>query len=111
MKSLLLVVAAIVLIGCSTDWKASVESDTAWSGTFGNRTVAGEGHRIVDLPDNIGQVCCTVYKETEYGYLKVQIFNDGDTFTPDGEMAITTASYGMVNVCTPYEHHHNGYYY
>ena len=98
-KSIFIILTMILLVGCSTDWKAKVESDTAWSGAFGNRTVAGVGSKVIDLPDD-DVTCCVVQKQTKEGYLKVSVVNEGNSTAPNGESASTIAEYGVVIVCS-----------
>jgi len=89
----------LLLLGCN-DWKAKVESNTSWSGSFSGRTVDGSGNQTVDIDDD-GVVCCVVQKETEGGRLKVTIVNEGSNpFRSEGESKETTAAYGLVTVCT-----------
>ncbi|GJQ22187.1 MAG: hypothetical protein HBSIN02_25420 [Bacteroidia bacterium] len=96
---LFIVAVAVVFVGCSDDWKAKVESDTSWSGSFSGRTVDGTGNQTVDLDDD-EVVCCVVQKQTERGRLKVSIVNEGSNpFASDGESKETTAAYGVVSVC------------
>lgn len=93
----LLFFASLVIVGCS-DYKAKVESNTSWSGAFGNRTVDGNGNQTIDLDDTDIQ-CCTVQKQTTQGRLKVTILDEG-FLGSDGESAETTAEYGVVTVCS-----------
>jgi len=94
----LLALSTLILAGC-TDWKAKVESNTRWSGSFSGRTVDGNGNKTIDLDDDDVQ-CCVVQKETEQGFLKVSIVNEGSNpFASDGESKETTAAYGVVSVC------------
>lgn len=98
----LLVLSGIcVLCGCSIDYKAEVESNTSWSGSFGGRTVDGTGNRTIDLPDEHPQ-CCVVQKDTESGYLKVRVVADGGgIFGPsDSDWVETTAAYGVATACS-----------
>lgn len=94
----LLFIFAIIVTGC-TDWKAKVESNTSWSGSFSGRTVDGRGNKTVDLDyDDI--ICCVVQKQTVEGYLRVSIVDEGSNpFATDGESKETTAAYGVVSVC------------
>jgi len=94
---LLIAIASLIIVGCS-DFKAKVESDTSWSGAFGNRTVDGNGNKIIDLEDSDTQ-CCVVQKQTKHGRLKVTIIDEG-FLGMDGEFAETTAEYGVVSVCS-----------
>jgi len=93
----LLVFLSFIIISC-TDYKAKVESNTSWSGAFGNRTVDGSGNQTVDLDDDEIQ-CCVVQKQTTTGRLKVTIVDEG-FLGADGESAETTAEYGVVSVCS-----------
>lgn len=72
----------------------AVHSDTKWSGSFGNRTVDGEGNDRVYLPT--GKVdCVVVQKQTESGFLRVSIWRGEDHTEP----VETTARYGVVTAC------------
>lgn len=99
MKKILFLLAfvSIIAVGCS-DFKARVESDTSWSGAFGNRTVDGNGNQTIDLDDKDTQ-CCVVQKQTKHGRLKITIIDEG-FLGMDGESAETTAEYGVVSACS-----------
>jgi hypothetical protein len=94
---ILFIFLAFFIIGC-TDYKAKVESNTSWSGAFGNRTVDGRGNQTIDLDDDDVQ-CCTVQKQTEEGRLKITIVDEG-FWGSDGESAETTAAFGVVSACS-----------
>ena len=98
---ILICLSSLFFISCSADYKAEVQSNTSWSGAFGNRTVDGTGNRTIDIPDDPPQ-CCVVQKETEQGFLKVRIVaKGGGIFGPDdSEWVETTAAYGVVTVCS-----------
>jgi hypothetical protein len=99
---LVLVTTIVIASGCGVDYKAEVQSDTSWSGAFGNRTVDGRGNKTVDLPDEHPQ-CCVVQKQTEQGYLRVRVKAEGGMwlFGPDdSDWAETRAEYGVVSVCS-----------
>jgi hypothetical protein len=89
-----------LFVAC-TDYKAKIESDTSWSGAFGNSTVDGTGSRSIDLPDD-GIQCCTVQKQNKKGRLKITIINDTSNPLLSTELnsAETTAEYGVVSACT-----------
>lgn len=92
-------IAVLFLIGCTPEWKAKVESDTSWSGSFNGRTVDGRGNQTVDLgTDEI--VCATVQKATRTGRLKVTIEDEGTLSFYEGESKETTAEYGVVTACS-----------
>jgi hypothetical protein len=97
-KLFLIYSSSVFLIGCS-DYKAEVESDTCWSGWFGDRTVDGSGNMVIDLDDD-EQQCCTIYKQTAYGRLSIRIINES-IFYCDGEDAETWAAFGGVEACSP----------
>ncbi|MDD5088773.1 MAG: hypothetical protein PHI18_08245 [bacterium] len=78
------------------NWVADVQSNTSWSGYFGNRTVDGSGNEVVDLPDD-EIVCCSVQKQTEAGTLTVTVKDQHNGTTK--ESATTNAEYGVVSVC------------
>lgn len=101
----------LALMGCeeSNDYYAVVDSNTTWSGVFGNRTVDGSGHNEVDLPDN--SPCVVASIQTETGFLTVTVMSHvtGGGIMGIGERndreqqdtATTEASHGMVAVCAP----------
>ena len=95
---LLLIFFSLLIYNCS-DYKAEIESDTYWSGWFGDRTVAGSGNMVVDLDDDESQ-CCEVYKETAHGWLRITIINES-IFYCDGGDAETFAAFGGVSSCSP----------
>jgi hypothetical protein len=95
---LLLIFLPLLILGCS-DYKAEIESNTSWSGWFGDRTVAGSGNMTIDLDDDESQ-CCEVYKETGYGWLRISIINES-IFYCDGGDAETLAPFGGVSACSP----------
>lgn len=100
MKLTACVVLGLMMIGC-TNYKAYVESDTSWSGSFGGRTVDGIGNKTIDLDDDKTQ-CCVVGKKTPYGRLKVTIKDESGIplFGGEKDSKETTAAYGVVTVCT-----------
>ena len=95
---LLLIFFSLLILGCS-DYKAEVDSNTSWSGWFGDRTIAGSGSMTIDLDDDETQ-CCEVWKETGYGWLRIRIINES-FFYCDGGDAETAAPYGGVSACSP----------
>ncbi|MBT4851326.1 MAG: hypothetical protein HON37_04565 [Candidatus Marinimicrobia bacterium] len=95
---LYLIFLILVFLGC-TDYKAEIESDTSWSGSFGNRTVDGSGDKTIDIPDD-NIVCCVAQKSTTGGFLKIRIVDDGAIlFGTKTDWVKTTAEYGVVSVC------------
>jgi len=96
-----LAVGVLLFLGCSADYKAEVQSDTEWSGAFGNRTVDGIGNTTIDLPDEHPQ-CCAVQKQTEGGYLQVRVVCEGGGLLApeDSDWVTTYAEYGVVTVCS-----------
>lgn len=100
MIKLCVFILTVFLIGCSDHWKAKVESNTSWSGSFNGTTVDGHGNQTVDL-GNDDIVCCVVQKQTTGGRLKVSIVNESNNplGSGDGESKETTAQYGVVSVC------------
>ncbi len=100
-KFVFILLCMVVLVSCSVDYEAEVQSDTSWSGSFGNRSVDGSGNRTIDLPDEHPQ-CCVVQKDTEAGFLRVRITAEGGgIFGPDDTGWVeTTAAYGIVSVCS-----------
>lgn len=99
--ALIICLGVIIFSGCAVNYKAEVQSNTSWSGSFSNRTVDGSGNRTVDLPDD-PPVCCVVQKETESGYLRVRVIAKGGGILgpSDGEWVETTAAYGVVTACS-----------
>ncbi len=101
MLKIVVLLGLLAFAGCSKDIKCEVRSDTSWSGAFGDRTVDGAGSTTVDLPDDSPQ-CCVVQKETESGYLEIQVISEGSGFlnpTTEGNAVRTTAAYGVVSAC------------
>jgi hypothetical protein len=91
----ILILFALMLIGCDDPketgpWIAHVESNTSWSGYFGNASVDGVGNKTITMGDSDVE-CCAVQKLTPQGSLSVWI--------EGGESGSTTAAYGMVTVC------------
>lgn len=87
---------------CSRDWKVKVESNTSWSGAFGNRTVDGTGNRTIDIPDDPPE-CVVVQKDTEQGFLSIETFTEGNgIFAPEkrNSNVTTTAAFGLVSDCS-----------
>ncbi len=98
-KFTLLLFLTFLIISC-TDYKAKVESNTTWSGSFGNRTVDGSGNQTVNLPDD-DIVCCVVQKQTSQGFLHVKIVDEGSfLFNNETKWVKTTAEYGVVSLCS-----------
>jgi hypothetical protein len=101
-------VGSIALAGCGQDLKAKVESNTSWSGAFGNRSVDGSGSKTVDLPDDRPQ-CAVVQKSTQGGSLTVRIICENTGLAAmfgaedEEDSATTTAAYGVVSVCSDAE--------
>jgi hypothetical protein len=96
---LILTFSLLLLVGCAPDWKARVESNTSWSGSFGGRTVDGHGNQTVGLGSG-EVVCCVVQKNTTGGRLKVSIVDESTFGLGSGESNETTAQYGCVSVCS-----------
>ena len=98
MRAMVCLVLAFGLLAC-TDYQAEVESDTSWSGAFGDRTVDGTGNQVVDLPDDWPQ-CVVVQKQTIHGFLRVRVIGGGGILGPgDSDWVETTAEYGVVSAC------------
>ena len=98
----LIIILALLLAGCSSPERwAEVESDTSWSGYFENRSVDGHGDQRIDLPESGEVVCAVVQKDTEDGYLRLRLCEQGVMLTPklETEWARTTAAYGIVDRC------------
>ena len=102
----------LALVACEQrqdDYYAVVESNTAWSGIFGNRTVDGSSGAEVDLPDNDPCVIARIQSETGYLTITVMSHVTGGSIMGIGERddrelqdtATTEASHGMVAVCAP----------
>lgn len=90
-----LIIALLFIAGCDTEqdnspWIAHVESNTSWSGYFGNASVDGTGNRTITMGDADIE-CCSAQKLTANGSLRVWI--------EGGESGYTTAAYGIVTVC------------
>jgi len=85
------------LTGCSSDFRAEVKSDTAWSGSFDGVTVSGYKNQDVKLEAKDGIAVAVVQKSTERGSLTVTIRNDS-FLGSDGDSKTTTAPYGVVSV-------------
>lgn len=100
-NSVFVLALLLALCGCSVDYRAEVESNTSWSGAFGNRSVDGSGNQTIDLPDEHPQ-CCVVQKDTESGYLKVRVVAESNSiFGPsNSDWTETTAAYGVVSACS-----------
>jgi hypothetical protein len=95
----MVLIFSFALMSCADEWVAEVNSNTSWSGSFSGRTVDGTGNTKVNLGSD-ETVCCVVQKQTQTGYLKVSIKNEGGgLFAMDGESKETTAAYGIVSVC------------
>lgn len=102
MGSLIIGVILLALAGCHADIYAEVQSNTSWSGAFGDRTVDGTGNAKVDLPDEPPQ-CVVVQKETTQGTLRVRVVASGGVISPGGSGWVeTTAAYGVVSACSGY---------
>lgn len=101
-KRLALLCLFTAAVACNKiNYKAEVESDTSWSGSFGNRSVDGSGNQIVELP-NDDVVCIVVQKNTAGGYLRARIIDDSHGFLNpayDSKWVETTAEFGVVDVC------------
>ena len=102
MKKLMILLLPLALAGCSVDYECAVFSNSSWSGTFGNRTVAGDGNMVVDIPDSPPQ-CAVVCNEEGRGYLRIQIQEKGGWFLnpPTSYQSVQTqAPYGCVTACS-----------
>jgi hypothetical protein len=99
----LIVLLATPTFAACFDITAEVESNTEWSGAFGNRSVDGSGNQVVDLPEVDTIQCVVVQKSTEGGSLRVRIKVSGGLGIsgPSGsEWVSTTAAFGVVTACT-----------
>jgi hypothetical protein len=88
----------LFLIGCGGSTVCKVESDTSWSGSFGDATVSESGNSEVDLPDD-DIVCCVAQKQTTGGFLKITVVEEGWLGSSDKGSAETSAAYGVVMAC------------
>ena len=100
MKYTLLVLFALLIIGCEANYKVKIESNTSWSGYMSGASVDGSGNRTIDIPEE-DVVCATVQKETENGFVKVTLVDESPNIFGGGEIAsrYTDAKYGIVTVC------------
>ncbi len=99
---LIIIIIALLSLGCEKDYYAQVTSDTSWSGSFADRTVDGKGDKRVDIPDDPPQ-CVVVQKDTEHGKLSVTIFAKSRWFLGSDYSSgtiTTTAAYGIVLACS-----------
>lgn len=91
--------ALVVAASCTTRYEAVIESDTEWSGFFGNRTVSGVGNATVRLEDDDRDQCCIVDKETEGGFLRIRLVEDEGWWDEESDWVETVAEFGTVFVC------------
>jgi len=99
--SVFLLIILVLVAGCGLDYECEVESDTSWSGSFGNYTVDGHGNDVVSLPDD-PPICVVVQKETREGFLMIKLTaKGGGVLVPDKENdpVVTTAEFGVVSDC------------
>lgn len=96
MKLLLVIAALFAMIGCSTDLKCEIESNTSWSGAIGNSTKAGNGNASYSIKSGDGAV---VQKQTSEGVLTVKIVSKDNLFGDETkDEGTTSAPYGVVSV-------------
>jgi len=98
-RLLTLCVLGVILLAaaCDKDYKAEVQSDTSWSGSFGGKSLDGRNDQVIDIPDD-GYQCCIVQKNTEDGYLRLRVY-DESSGTPTNVWEETTDVYGHVKWC------------
>lgn len=101
MKAIIIILAALCLIGCSKDYKVEISSNTDWTGQVSGRSVSGSGSQTIDMDDTPPE-CAVIIKQTEGGNLQAQIVWSGGFFlNPNGEKEAvsTSAPFGSVTVC------------
>ena len=84
-------------------YNAEIESNTTWSGSFGDQTIEGAGNTDVFLTDASHPVCVVVQKKTETGLLRLRVVKH--IIIPQSELVATdwvetTADYGEVSACS-----------
>ena len=101
-----LLVLLVGVTGCSTDWRAEIDSNTHWYGEFGAVTgnefvtssVEGTGSRTIDLPDE-DRVCCFFIQEGN-GYVNVTIKDRASLFPKKKRTASTNVNGNSIQICT-----------
>lgn len=98
---------ALATAGCSKDWKLKVESNTAWTGSYGtgsqgslsSGTIQGSGNRTFDVGDD--DRICAGFTQLGSGYLNLTLEKKGSLFSPGKKKsAISNVSGGFAGVCT-----------
>ena len=89
-------IAVMIMAGCGGP-EAEIQSDTSWTGSFGDRRVdaSGNGTVVIGGPP---PYCAIVQKRTEEGVLRVRVVSDDPT-GPSTDWAETTLPFGVVTAC------------
>ncbi len=92
----MIAIAVMILAGCGAP-KAEIQSDTSWSGSFGDRRVDGSGNATVGV-GGPSPYCAIVQKRTAEGILRVRIVSDDPT-GPSTDWSETTLPFGVTSSC------------
>jgi hypothetical protein len=101
MRILIILITAIFLYGCQSNYKLKVESNTNWTGWVVNKTFTGYGNTTFDLGNTKPQYqCFTFQKLTENGFIKLTLIEEND-FWGNSDLASdwTDQPYGILSLC------------
>ena len=89
--------ATVLLAGCG--YRAEVESNTYWSGTFAGKYVEGYGDHTISMHPYDDRFCIEAGKDSFNGYLKITIYEDDLFGMFFGISDETAAPYGEIYIC------------
>ena len=90
-------IAVMIMAGCGGAAEAEIQSDTSWSGSFGDRRIDGSGNSTVEI-GGPPPYCAIVQKQTADGVLRVRVVSDDPT-GPSTDWIETTLPFGAATAC------------
>ena len=95
-RTYLRAIAVMIMAGCGGP-DAEIQSDTSWTGSFGDSRVDGSGNATVGI-GGPPPYCAIVQKRTTEGILRVRIVTDDPT-GPSTDWSETMLPFGIVTAC------------
>lgn len=96
MRTYMRAMAVMIMAGCGGP-DAEIQSDTSWTGSFGDSRVDGSGNATVSI-GGPPPYCAIVQKQTAEGVLRVRVVSDDPT-GPSTDWFETMLPFGAVSAC------------